>query len=54
MPGSDTRSSAQKATINWHPGWLGERDACGDLVGDWAQYLDCILYLCWYARYGLS
>ena len=47
MPGSDTRTSAQKATINWHPGWLGERDACGDLVGDWAQYLDCILYLCW-------
>ena len=33
MPGSDTRNSAQKATINWHPGWLGERDACGDLVG---------------------
>ena len=46
MPGSDTRTSAQKATINWHPGWLGERDACGDLVGDWAQYLDKETFNC--------
>jgi len=42
----DTRNSAQKATINWHPGWLGERDACGDLVGDWAQYLDKETFNC--------
>ena len=46
MPGSDTRTSAQKATINWHPGWLGERDACGDIVCDWAQYLDKETFNC--------
>ena len=26
--------------------WIGERDACGDLVGDWAQYLDKETFKC--------
>ena len=26
-----------KKSVNWHAGWLGERDANGDLVGDWAR-----------------
>lgn len=26
-----------KKSVNWHTGWLGERDANGDLVGDWAR-----------------
>ena len=25
-----------KKSINWHTGWLGEKDANRDLVGDWA------------------
>ena len=32
--------NSAKKSVNWHAGWLGERDANGDLVGDWAQYFD--------------
>ena len=28
-----------KKSINWHTGWLGEKDANGDLVGDWAGHI---------------
>ena len=34
--------------INWHTGWLGEKDAKGDLVGDWAQYSDKEQFKCRY------
>ena len=37
-----------KKSVNWHTGWLGERDANGDLVGDWAQYLDKEQFKCRY------
>ena len=29
--------NSAKKSVNWHAGWLGERDANGDLVGDWAR-----------------
>ena len=32
--------NSAKKLINWHTGWLGEKDANGDLVGAWAQYSD--------------
>ena len=38
--------SSAKKMVNWHAGWLGERDACGDLVGDWAEYLDKETFNC--------
>ena len=37
-----------KKSINWHTGWLGEKDANGDLVGDWAHYVDKEQFRCWY------
>ena len=41
----DSGSSAKKV-VNWHTGWLGERDACGDLVGDWAEHMDKETFNC--------
>ena len=32
--------NSAKRLINWHTGWLAEKDGNGDLVGDWAQYSD--------------
>ena len=29
--------NSAKKSVNWHAGWLGERDANWDLVGDWAR-----------------
>jgi len=40
--------NSAKKLINWHTGWLGERDANGDLVGDWAQYFDKEQFKCRY------
>ena len=40
--------NSAKKSVNWHAGWLGERDANGDLVGDWAQYLDKEQFKCRY------
>ena len=40
------RSQASKAKIMWHSSWLGERDACGDIVGDWAIYVDGQTFKC--------
>ena len=37
-----------KRSINWHTGWLGEKDANGDLVGDWAHYVDKEQFRCRY------
>ena len=39
-----------KKSINWHTGWLGEKDANGDLVGDWAHYVDKEQFRCWYCN----
>ena len=33
-------AKSAKRLINWHTGWLGEKDSNGDLVGDWAQFFD--------------
>ena len=41
--------NSAKRLINWHTGWLGEKDANGDLVGDWAQYSDKEQFKCRYA-----
>ena len=40
--------NSAKRLINWHTGWLGEKDAKGDLVGDWAQYSDKEQFKCQY------
>ena len=40
--------NSAKKSVNWHTGWLGERDANGDLVGDWAQYFDKEQFKCRY------
>ena len=40
--------NSAKKSVNWHAGWLGERDANGDLVGDWAQYFDKEQFKCRY------
>ena len=42
--------SKAKRSISWHTGWLGERDANGDLVGDWAQYSDNEQFKCRYCN----
>ena len=39
---------SEKKSINWHTGWLGEKDANGDFVGDWAQYVDKEQFRCRY------
>ena len=36
--------NSAKRLINWHTGWLGEKD----VVGDWAQYSDKKQFKCWY------
>ena len=38
--------NSAKKLINWHTGWLGEKDANGDLVGAWAQYSDNEQFKC--------
>ena len=43
-------SNAKKSMIKWHTGWLGETDANGDLVGDWAQYFDQEQFKCRYCN----
>ena len=40
--------NSAKRLINWHTGWLGEKDGNGDLVGDWAQYPDKEQFKCRY------
>ena len=37
-----------KKLVNWHTRWLGEKDANGDLVGDWVQYFDKEQFECRY------
>ena len=32
--------TSAKKIVKWHEGWLGEKDANGDLIRDWAQYFD--------------
>ena len=32
---SKTSGNSAKKLIIWHTWWLGEKDAIGDLVGDW-------------------
>ena len=44
--------SNAKKLINWHTGWLGEKDANGDLLGDWAQYFDKEHFKCRYCNLG--
>ena len=39
-----------KKLINWHTGWSGEKDANGDLLGDWAQYFDKEHFKCRYCN----
>ena len=41
-------NNAKKSLIKWHAGWLGDTDANGDLVGDWAQYFDKEQFKCRY------
>ena len=38
--------TSAKKLVKWHEGWLGEKDANGDLVGDWAQYFDKEQFKC--------
>ena len=38
--------NSAKRLINWHTGWLGEKDANGDLVGAWAQYSENEQFKC--------
>ena len=38
--GGKMSGQSAKKSINWHTGWLGEKDANGDLVGDWAHHVD--------------
>ena len=40
--------NSAKRLIKWHTGWLGEKDAIGDLVGDWAQYSNKEQFKCRY------
>ena len=40
--------NSAKRLINWHAGWLGQKDGNGDLVGDWAQYSDKEQFKCQY------
>ena len=39
-------SNVKKSLVNWHTRWFGERDANGDLGGDWAQYFDKEQFKC--------
>ena len=32
--------TSAKKIVKWHEEWLGEKDANGDLIRDWAQYFD--------------
>ena len=41
-------AKSAKRLINWHTGWLGEKDSNGDLVGDWAQFFDKEQFKCRY------
>ena len=41
-------AKSAKRLINWHTGWLGEKDSNGDLVGDWAQFFDKEQFRCRY------
>ena len=38
--------NSAKRLIKWHTGWLGEKDANGDLVGAWVQYSDNEQFKC--------
>ena len=46
--GGKMSGQSAKKSINWHTGWLGEKDANGDLVGDWARYVDKEQFRCRY------
>ena len=46
--GGKMSGQSAKKSINWHTGWLGEKDANGDLVGDWAHYVDKEQFRCRY------
>ena len=48
--GGKMSGQSAKKSINWHTGWLGEKDANGDLVGDWAHYVDKEQFRCWYCN----
>ena len=40
--------TSAKKIVKWHEGWLGEKDANEDLLGDWAQYFDKEQFKCRY------
>ena len=42
--------TSAKKLVKWHEGWLGEKDANGDLVRDWAQYFDKEQFKCRYCN----
>ena len=50
LRGVKMSGQSAKKSINWHTGWLGEKDANGDLVGDWAHYVDKEQFRCWYCN----
>ena len=39
-------SNVKKSLVSWHTRWFGERDANGDLGGDWVQYFDKEQFKC--------
>ena len=41
-------SNAKKSLVKWHAGWLGDKNANGDLMGDWALYFDSEHFKCRY------
>ena len=42
--------TSAKKIVKWHEGWLGEKDANGDLIRDWAQYFDKEQFKCRYCN----
>ena len=42
----DSRTQSQKARIGWCASWMGERDAQGDKMGDWALWVDHQTFKC--------
>ena len=42
--------TSAKKIVKWHESWLGEKDANGDLIRDWAQYFDKEQFKCRYCN----
>ena len=45
-PKKDSWPQFIKAKIGLCPAWMGEKDAQGDLVGDWAKQVDYQTFKC--------